>query len=140
MSPLLIFASSFWFFLVGVRDRFSCCSSLKSGFSLGIIRFGLVSASFMHSCGVQHSLFQSSVQSWHLQYIVCWWVDSCSGILNCADVRIRSAMVLIPCLWIRHFVALLLRVCCTESRWNQAGSWLLRCMLSLMVAKFTLYF
>jgi hypothetical protein len=138
MALSFSFAVWFWSFQFGVRERLPWRASGRRGFSLGKVRLSRVSASWAHSWGVQQSLFRSSRQSWHWQYMEGQCGFSLSGALRCADTWIRSAMVFARCLWRRHLVALFLIGRGSDPRWYHVGSCVFRWVLSLMAARLTL--
>src|SRR5258708_3749730 len=103
--PFCSLALQFCSFLWCVSDSLSCFALRSNGFHSRVDASSLVMASLVHSCGWVQSLLQSSLHGWQLQKFIGLWSFSLSLIL--AEVLIRSAIVLVLCLVMRHLAALL---------------------------------
>ena len=122
IAPCVLFTVLFLVLCLAVRERSPCLSSL-SGFSLGAIRWILVSASCAHPCGFLHSRSLSSMHSMQVQFCIGRWSWLGCGLWIRMDTWSRSVTFLMECLSRRHLEALLLMGHGAESLWYHAGSW-----------------
>ena len=139
IGPWLALAILFSVFLVLVRERFPC-SSLLSGLSFGVILFSLICASCTQVCGCWHLLIQSLTHSWQMQAMFNWWLVFGSVSQRQAEICIRSATLVTWWQLSRHFDAIPVIGHGSATMWYQVGSCKHRSGVSLIAARFRLYF
>ena len=110
------------------------------GFNFRAILLILICASTAHAWGFLQPFCLSLTQSWHMHCGPLRCVRSLCVSHSLADIWIRSATLVVSCIFSRHFDSTFVIGCGFAAMWYHAGSRDLSCGVSLIAARFASYF